>query len=135
MQQPLLVLVTGSRAWGDERLIHAQLDRARMTGRLACVLEGGARGADRIAGLWARACGVERVTMPADWSAHGRRAGVLRNQAMVDWALAARSERGWQPCCLAFPLPGSRGTWDMVGRCRAAGIPVRVVEAGGSISR
>lgn len=42
-------------------------------------------------------------------------AGLVRNQLMVD--LGA-------DICLAFPLPGSRGTWDCMGRAEAAGIKV-----------
>lgn len=95
-------------------------------------------GADEIADMWCiRAelilgyqVTVERY--PADWQrtcdgrcTHARRfkngkpwcpsAGPLRNQYMVN--LGADE-------CLAFPLPGSRGTWDCVRRARAAGIPV-----------
>jgi len=31
--------------------------------------------------------------------------------------------------CLAFPSPGSIGTWDMIRRAARAGIRVRVVDA------
>lgn len=43
-------------------------------------------------------------------------AGGVRNQEMVNL--------GGYLVCLAFPLAGSRGTWDCVARARVAGIPV-----------
>jgi hypothetical protein len=33
-------------------------------------------------------------------------------------------DEGKPHCVLAFPLPSSRGTWDMVRRAKAAGLPV-----------
>ena len=56
-------------------------------------------------------------THPADWSTHGRAAGPIRNQQMVD--------RG-ADICLAFPTSSSIGTWDCVRRAKAAGIPVEI---------
>lgn len=50
---------------------------------------------------------------PADWRKHGKRAGPMRNRAM----LAAGPD-----LCIAFPRPGSKGTLDFiiaaVGFCR-----------------
>lgn len=57
---------------------------------------------------------------PADWDAHGRAAGPIRNQEMVDSGV---------DYCLAFFVTGAanRGTSDCVRRARAAGIPVKEV--------
>lgn len=48
---------------------------------------------------------------------------MIRNQEMAD--------RG-ADLCLAFPGPESVGTWDMIRKARAAGIPVHIHEPGGS---
>jgi hypothetical protein len=54
------------------------------------------------------------INEPADWKAHGRAAGPIRNQRMID---EHRPE-------LVVAAPGGRGTADMVRRARAAGIEV-----------
>lgn len=59
---------------------------------------------------------------PADWNKHGRSAGPIRNQEMLDSGLNF---------CFAFvdkPLAESKGTADMVRRCRAAGVQTIVFE-------
>jgi hypothetical protein len=56
----------------------------------------------------------------AGTAAGWRAAGVLRNTWMV--------EHGPKPdVCLAFPGPGSRGTWDCVRKAAAFGIEVVVI--------
>ncbi|MEM9067135.1 MAG: hypothetical protein AAGE52_01475 [Myxococcota bacterium] len=58
----------------------------------------------------------------ARWEAHGRKAGPLRNQQMVD---AARMES--DVIVYAWPLGESRGTRDCMRRAKAAGFEVRVM--------
>lgn len=110
------LLVTGGRDFADwdqlERVltaVHAQLPISRL-------IHGDARGADHLAGCWARDNGVEVKPCPADWS-KGLGAGPDRNQQMLDEE---------QPdVVLAFA--GGAGTADMVRRARAAGVRVVVV--------
>jgi SLOG family YspA-like protein len=120
---PLRLLVCGSRDWTDADLLADVVDRlVAEHGRVGVVLiEGGARGADRLAGELARARGWQLETYPADWQRHGRAAGLRRNARMLH---EGRPER-----VLAFTddLTSSRGTADMVRRARAAGLPVLVV--------
>src|SRR5688500_3595558 len=85
-------VVTGSRGWPDAQAIHDALDTvafaARDNGfRGVILVHGAAKGADAMADAWHRdraRCGwpvtVERH--PADWAAHRRRAGVIRNERM-----------------------------------------------------
>lgn len=83
------------------------------------IVHGAARGADTC-GEWVAALnGWDNERHPADWKQHGRKAGPIRNQEMAD---------AGADLCLAFPLPGSRGTWDMVRRAEAAGIRTVVIE-------
>lgn len=70
-------------------------------------------GADRIASQWARWRGLPEEPHPADWQVHGKRAGPLRNQEMVNSGLDG-----------AVAFPGGRGTADMARRCEAAGIHI-----------
>lgn len=84
------------------------------------VVHGDARGADKCA-KWAaeEMLGIPCHTHPADWDRYGKAAGSIRNQEMLD----KHPDIGM---VLAFPLPGSIGTWDMVGRARPD-IPITVI--------
>jgi hypothetical protein len=53
----------------------------------------------------------------ADWNTHGRAAGPIRNQRMLD---EVKPE-------LVVAFPGGRGTADMVRRAREAGVNVYLV--------
>lgn len=77
------------------------------------LLLGGARGTDSKAAHWAAACGVNYRVFRADWDTHGKAAGPIRNQQMID----AGAE-------LVIAFPGGRGTEDMVRRAEKAGITV-----------
>lgn len=118
------ILVTGSRNWADRATLEGALLQfiGQLAGSGPCTVVHGdcPTGADRMAADYA--AGILGVTVeahPADWATHGRAAGPLRNQAMVD--LGA-------DLCLAFPLGGSRGTRDCMRRSEAAGIPLLVCE-------
>jgi hypothetical protein len=74
------VLVCGSRGWNDREL----LDEALAEYDVTLIIEGDARGADRMAGQWARDNGVELKVMPANWNRYGRSAGYRRNIEMLE---------------------------------------------------
>lgn len=122
---PLRILVTGSRETtlehevlvGDVlRQITAQ---RRAAGLPVTVVEGRCKtGVDLAAQLWAEITdGVADEGHPADWRQYGKRAGMIRNAAMVK--LGA-------DLCVAFPGPTSVGTWDCLKKAALAGIPGRV---------
>jgi hypothetical protein len=92
------VLVCGSRDWERPTLIKHELAKLP---RGSIVIHGAARGADQMAAMYARALGLEERAFPADWRGKGRRAGILRNLAMLD----DEPDR-----VLAFQRNGSRGT-------------------------
>lgn len=79
------------------------------------VIEGGARGADRMAREWAIVTGTPFKTVPADWDKYGKRAGHLRNTEMLHY----------KPD-VVIAMPGGRGTANMIAQAHAAG--VRVIE-------
>lgn len=112
------VLVCGSRNWHDRREIYATLDRlAKDWGPDVVVIEGDAKGVDRMAGYWARKHRFENVKFPvtdADWKAHGKGAGPKRNARML--------AEGRPDLVVAFP--GGSGTRNMIDQATAAGVPV-----------
>ena len=111
------ILVTGSRHHTDASLVAAAFDRLSPGPHI--VVHGLAKGADALCAQDADRRGWRSEGHPADWS-QGRSAGPVRNQHMVDLGADV---------CFAFPLRGSRGTFDCAKRARAAGIPVWVFRA------
>jgi hypothetical protein len=118
------ILVTGSRDWDDWCTISEALSetaRRLWSGgnphqALVTVIHGGARGADLIADAEASLRGWQVAVYRADWQKHGKPAGFIRNQEMVD---------AGADICLAFIKNGSRGATDCAARAERAGIPVR----------
>jgi hypothetical protein len=122
------LLVCGSRTWTDRARLHHLVDAvvASQGDATVVLIEGGARGADRLAGELAAERGWTHHTYAADWPRYGRSAGPRRNARML--------RQGRPDLVLAFVttrLADSRGTADLVRRARAVGIEVRVFEAGG----
>ena len=114
------ILITGSRNWNDESaLLRALCQYTQTPENDITVVHGGAKGADACAHKAAKALRLNVRVYPAQWSEHGKKAGPIRNQQMVD---------AGADICLAFPLGKSVGTWDCVRRAKAAGIPVKVYE-------
>lgn len=72
-------------------------------------------GADDLAASFAMVYWTQYESFPADWKKHGRTAGPIRNQHMLD--------EGKPDLVVAFT--GGRGTADMVRRSREAGVEVR----------
>jgi hypothetical protein len=116
--------VCGSRDWVDQYPVYCVLNGYCSDGFGVTVINGGARGADAIAGHWASLNGEPGETYPADWRQHGKAAGPIRNQQMLT---EGKPEVVW--AFVTKPLEESRGTADMVRRARAAGIPTYVVSA------
>ena len=111
---PLRVLVCGSRDWIDYPAIR---DRLARLGPDTVVVHGAALGADAMGVKAASTLGMRTEGYPADWRGKGRRAGILRNLAMLDTK---------PDLVLAFQINGSRGTQFTIDEARKRGIPVEV---------
>jgi hypothetical protein len=118
---PGVVLVCGSRDWGDPDMIRSVLTDLRRAHRHQIVIHGAARGADTMAGQIADSLGYEVHEYPADWRGKGKRAGILRNLEMLDQKPAL---------VVAFQRNGSTGTQHTIDEARKRGIPVAVNENG-----
>ncbi len=78
---------------------------------------GEANGADRLGKLWAQGRSIKVASFPADWSAHGRGAGHIRNREMAEYSDAL----------LAFWDGESKGTENMIEEATKLGLFVKVV--------
>lgn len=112
------VLICGGRDFHDELALDTALD-AMFLPRGTTLIVGTAPGADTLAESYGLMNGMQVERYPADWRKHGKAAGPIRNQRMLDEGKPA----------LVIAFPGGRGTADMVGRARAAGLPVKEVSA------
>lgn len=107
------LLVCGGRDVTDSGWVFSTLDGLWKTYDFDVVIEGDARGADRLASAWAVRNRLTNLKFPAKWGEYGKRAGPIRNQQMI--------EEGMPDMGVAFD--GGIGTYDMLRKLRASGIP------------
>lgn len=112
------VLVCGGREYDDWRTICWALDQYARNKPPATIIQGGAKGADFLAKVWAKYMAVDCEEYPADWKKHGKAAGGIRNQQMLD--------EGKPDIVVAFP--GGAGTADMIRRAKQAGVEVTQID-------
>jgi YspA, cpYpsA-related SLOG family len=124
------ILICGDRNWTDQTLIEVVLEghyrRARLDRKQLVLIEGCARGADKVACEWGPngLVGMTHEHFPAEWDKYGKSAGPIRNRQMAD--------EGKPDIVYAFhdDLAGSRGTIDMVRVVKKAKIPLVIVSHG-----
>lgn len=116
-----VILVCGDRNWKDVEVIaDTLLAEVQAHEPRPHLLNGGCRGADRLAAGVAEEFGWLVSTLNADWLRYGKSAGPRRNRAMLDEN---------PDIVIAFHdnIEQSRGTKDCVNEARRRGIPVRIV--------
>lgn len=111
---PLRVLVCGGRNFNNAMLLGSWLGGLHKQRGIACLIDGGARGADHMAHEFAKWAGIPTEQYPAEWGRYGRSAGPGRNQRMLDQSKPD----------LVVAFAGGPGTADMIRRAAAAGIPI-----------
>lgn len=110
----MTVLVCGGRDYRNWRRLHHVLDFLHRKFTFTKLVSGGAIGVDSLAEDWAYAREIPFQKHPAEWDKHGRAAGPIRNQSMLDIEKPA--------LCVVFP--GGSGTADMKQRAQRAGVEV-----------
>lgn len=108
------IIVCGGRDFNNLAQLEHVLAIVHARRGIACIIEGGANGADRMARNWAEKCKIPVETFEAKWNEQGRRAGPVRNTLML--------EQGKPDAVIAFL--GGAGTKNMVEQARAARVPV-----------
>ena len=116
------VLICGDRNWSTHESIQAYLHKLQEIG-YDTIIEGGARGADRIAEQEGRKLGLTILEFPAEWNKYGRAAGFIRNTQML--------VEGQPELVVAFHpnIKESKGTANMVQQATKAGIPTVVFDS------
>lgn len=97
------IIIAGSRSVTEMQVWEA-ISRCSWISSATAIVSGTAKGADVFGERWAKKQGLDVLRFPADWNAHGRRAGPLRNRVM------AKSAEG----LLAVWDGVSRGTKSMI---------------------
>jgi hypothetical protein len=108
---PKRVAIVGSRGYTNKPFVEAFV---RHLSEGSVVISGGADGPDSWAEDAARSRGLQVITYIPDWEGLGKKAGVVRNQKIVDEA----------EVLIAFWDGQSKGTADSIRRARAKKIPV-----------
>lgn len=124
----LNVVVCGSRTWADADQIRRRLRWEDEDSNYAVHFWHGAcpEGADAFVAAYCRgSAGLSERgrehPMPADWKAHGKAAGPIRNRKLLEAAKPVAF-------VLAFlDVPASRGTLDMIHAAIKAGVPEVVI--------
>lgn len=83
------LLIAGSRDIDEDEMgqhLAHELKASFFTSRDLDIISGMARGADTVAVRVAEYFGAGVIKMPADWDKHGRSAGYIRNDEMVNAA-------------------------------------------------
>ena len=80
------LLICGSRCRDNFEHVYDCINQIVMneySGLITEIIEGGAKGVDNIAGIYAKEHHISLNVMPANWKKHGKIAGFLRNIEMV----------------------------------------------------
>lgn len=125
-----IVIITGCRGWSDEETIRLVLWGEMMdaTGTFVVFHGGCPTGADAIAAKWCKATeDTECIAVEADWQAHGKAAGPIRNRRMIMLAMErAALHPESELRVFAFWDGRSRGTWNCLTEAVKAGVCVNI---------
>lgn len=102
------VLVCGGRDYDNKELVNDVLLQVYRDMCFTTIVQGGARGADRLAKDWAILNGIPVEEYKPDWATFGKAAGIVRNQEMLDESEAQ----------VVVAFPGGNGTFDMMRRAQ-----------------
>lgn len=116
--KPDRILICGGRDFSAWQKGHQILDELKKWFEDEfVVIQGGAKGADAMAAAWASKHGFPMIEMKPAWDALGHKAGPIRNEWMLKWALPN----------LIIAFPGGVGTKHMISLARNR-IPTHVVK-------
>lgn len=115
------ILITGCRYWQPTEQMRKLFSEEKPT----LVIHGTCTGVDTVADVVATEMGIEVHREYPDWKTHGKRAGPMRNAAMID----VLQRHPGRKIVYAFhqDLSKSRGTKDCMRKAELAGLEVRLI--------
>lgn len=127
-RERLIVVVTGGRDYTNSSHVFQVLRDLSPS----LVIQGGAKGADRLAVVYAEKHQRDVYTCAARWAEDGNRAaGPKRNRRML--ALAQRMSEIFEMPLKVVAFPGGPGTASCVARAKELGLEVIEVEDRGIV--
>lgn len=121
------VLVCGGRNYNNKdkvyetlnelKRIHDNISQVMITKPTFKIIQGGAKGADYLAHIWAKENKIQQEQYDADWKLYGKRAGPIRNELMITL--------GNPNLVVAFT--GGEGTKNMISLANKYNIPVEMI--------
>lgn len=121
MEKPTVkVGIVGSRSITDSKYVFSVLDfyLARLLEENeVVVVSGGAIGIDSLGAQWAELRKLKTEIYLPDWQTHGKKAGFLRNQQIID-----------NSDYLIAITTGSNGTADSIKRAVKKNIPIKIIK-------
>lgn len=118
-----VVIVAGSRSFSDRSLMYNKLDYYLQNQDKVLIIHGGANGADKCAAMYAKERGIKTKIFLPDWDKYGKKAGILRNIEMFEYASLFQN-RG----CVVFWVGKSKGTKNDIELSKKYNVPLRIVE-------
>lgn len=112
------LIIAGSRTIEDPQVLEdafQKLSEDVQWPQIIEVVSGAARGVDRLGEFWAAKMGIPVKLFPADWNAHGRFAGFIRNSQMIEYV-------GSDGALLAVWDGMSPGTRDTIRKAKKKGL-------------
>lgn len=120
----LKIIVCGGRDFDDYAYLHKILHYIHINYHIAEIINGSAKGADKLSTTFAVAYSIPFRLFPANWDRYGRQAGYFRNIQMSN-----------ENPDLVVAFPGGRGTQMMIDISKEKGIPVLDTTKEDSIER
>lgn len=115
------VVIFGGRDYCDKETFFKEVDNIfdewELTSDWVEIVEGGAKGADYLAKLYAEERGISHKQFKANWDKYGKSAGPLRNKKMAEYC---KGQYG-----IAFWDGKSKGTENMLNNCENFDIKVQ----------
>lgn len=118
-----VVIVVGSRSFNDLSLMYNKLDYYLQKQDKVLIVHGGANGADKCAAIYAKDRNIETKVFLPDWNKHGKKAGILRNIEMFEYASKFQNSG-----CVVFWDSESRGTKNDIELAKKYNVPLRIVK-------
>jgi hypothetical protein len=112
------ILMCGDRNWSSEEAINQFF---KLLPKNIIIISGNARGADYLVEQYCKINNIENKIFPANWKKHGKAAGPIRNNLMLD-------EKPELVIAFHGDIRNSKGTIHTVSSARTRKIPVLIVE-------